>query len=167
MGPDSGRASHPPLAASGVVARGVRQMSRGAAAVCTMPLFLVSTWRNLTPMSLVWRLAAPASNGRTTVTKKVTLSTSKPRTGSKHVLSARDENAETVEVTEEGAQEPEGDAGADSIGGTSHALYARNLCPVCPSGVSVKARSVFDRYFSQRTFQYCGDGFLSLSLARR
>lgn len=36
-----------------------------------------------------------------------------------------------------------------------HALYARNLCPVCPSGAKVSSRSFMERMFGLRTFDYC------------
>lgn len=84
------------------------------------------------------------------MTKKVTVATSKPRMiGGNHLLWGR---SEVIETVEEAGSEPEAQAAAQN---GEHALYARNLCPVCPSGVLVKSRSIFDRYFSKRTFSYC------------
>lgn len=91
----------------------------GLCARCSLPLLSV-------------RPAAPSSSGgsgRGGAPVTITLTKSKKAKATKR-LAGRD--AEPLE------------ASADLTDSASHGLFARNLCPACPSGASVSPRSFWD-----------------------
>lgn len=98
---------------------------------------------------------APNSRPTKTVTRKVVVESKKPR-----MIEGIEERWTLEEIV--GLVEPEDDHEVESTG---RSLYARNLCPVCPSGVTVSPRNFLERMFGAREVSYCAFslGFSSFS----